>query len=94
MSYQTNCTAIFQNTHTQCDAANAHHLIVVVWLGLLFEGGAFSDIIENINVSEVNDHSNLPISSLVEESHQARKFVGIYLTKLHLTCPFQDKRLL
>ena len=27
VSYQTNCTAIFQNTHTQCDAANAHHLV-------------------------------------------------------------------
>ena len=63
-------------------------------VGCALEGGAFSDIIENINVSEVNDHKNLPISSLVEESHQAREFVGLILSKLHLTCPFQDKRIL
>ena len=62
-------------------------------VGFALEGGAFSDIIENINVSEVNDHKNLPISSLVEESHQAREFVGLILSKLHLTCPFQDKQL-
>ena len=62
-------------------------------VGFALEGGAFSDIIENINVSEVNDHNNLPISSLVEESYQARKFVGLFYQKLHLTCPFQDKQL-
>ena len=31
-----------------------HHLIFIVWFGYALEGGAFSDIIENvINVSEV-----------------------------------------
>ena len=69
------------------------HLICSL-VGFALEGGASSDIIENINVSEVNDHNNLPISNLVEESHQAREFVGLFLSKLHLTCPFQDKRLL
>ena len=63
-------------------------------VGFALEGGASSDNIENVHVSEVNDHNNLPISNLVEESHQARKFVGLFLSKLHLTCPFQDKQLL
>ena len=60
-------------------------------VGVALEGGAFNDVIENINVSEVNDHNNLPISSLVEELYQAREFVGLILSKLHLTCPFSGQ---
>ena len=51
-------------------------------------------MIENVTVSEVNNHINLPFATLLEELHQAREFVGFYLKKLHLTCPFQDKRIL
>ena len=68
--------------------------LIVVWLGLLLKVELPVILLKNINVSEVNDHNNLPISNLVEESHQARKFVGLILSKLHLTCPFQDKQLL
>ena len=64
------------------------HLICSL-VGFALEGGASSDIIENINVSEVNDHNNLPISSLVEESHQARKFVGIFYQSSILLVPFR-----
>ena len=63
-------------------------------VGFALKGGASSDNIENVNVSEVNDHNNLPFAILVEELHQAKKFVGFIFIKLHLTCPFQDKQLL
>ena len=50
-------------------------------VGFALKGGASSDKIENVNVSEVNDHINLPFATHLEELHQAREFVGFYFEK-------------
>ena len=56
-------------------------VLICSLVGFALKGGASSDIMENVNVSEVNNHNNLPFATRLEELHQAREFVGFYFEK-------------